>query len=261
MSLFLDAGVNRLSIGVQSFNENKLNALGRTHSSHKAVEAVIMAAKKGCKNIGIDLIFGVEGEDIGIWNKDLEEAVSLQVQHISCYSLTHEKNIKPIDDDRIAPLYERAISFLNGRGYMQYEISNFALNGYECRHNLNYWDNNDYIGIGPSAVSYTDGVREENISDLNEYMKRAEKGSPPVVSSERLTDEERARETAALKIRTMEGIGRRWFIDKTGYDIMDLEKNAIKKLSEDALIEYDNVKVRLTHKGVLFCDLVSASFV
>lgn len=276
LSIFLDSGVNRLSIGAQSFNNDKLKSLGRIHNSISARGAVEVAEKKGFKNISIDLIFGSSGEDINCWKKDLKEAVLLPVTHLSCYSLTYERDtpllksvkrgdITPLEEEKMADMYNLAVSYLSDKGFKQYEISNFSKDGFQSRHNLNYWNNGPYIGLGPSAVSYIDGSREENVCDIIDYIKRVELGSSPVAEREKLSMMRRAKETAALKVRTIEGIDFEWFKKKTGFDFIDLEKNQSSKLIEDLLIEYkkdgDALKgVRLTRKGLLFCDIVSSAF-
>lgn len=276
LSLFLDEGVNRISIGVQSFDDSKLGRLGRLHDGACAIEAVKNSRKAGFKNIGLDLIFGVWGETITSWKKDLNLAVSLPVTHISCYGLTYEPgtpikkcletgSIKPLSDEISADMYELAISYLPDKSFAQYEISNFSRPGFFCKHNYAYWNNEPYTGLGPSAVSYADGVRRENISDLHGYIDKVKNGLEPVGYSEKLSPEARARETAAVKIRTMEGIGFEWFKDKTLFDLRELEAETLPKLITDGLIEYDKPGslaqgVRLTHKGILFCDTVSAAF-
>jgi len=273
--LLLDNGVNRLSVGVQSFNDLKLKRLGRIHNSKRAKEAIVMAGKKGFKNISIDLIYGVWDEDMKGWEKDLKEAVDLPITHLSCYGLTYEKetplyeamkngSIKPLSDETVAEMYEKAIDYLSVRGFKQYEVSNFAREGYACRHNLNYWDNNPYIGIGASAVSYIDGARKENIPDVEEYIRRSDREERPIVSSERLSPVRRAKETAALKIRTKEGIDFKWFKDRTGFDFLTLEKNALKELIDKKLIKYkkDDISsygICLKRRGFLFCDTVSSA--
>ena len=259
--MFLDEGVDRISIGAQSFNGEKLKHLGRIHDAGTAKKAVELSVKKGFKNISIDLIFGVSGESLESWKKDLKYAVSLPIKHISCYSLTHDKDLRPTDDDTVAQMYKYAIAFLEDNGFKQYEISNFAHTGYQCKHNLNYWEGNPYVGVGPSAVSYLEGSREENIKDVKEYVRCVADGRSPVLSREKLTPSMSARETAAVKIRTKEGINLKWFKEKTGFDFMDLEKDSVRKLAEDGLIEYNKKHVRLTKKGILFCDIVSSAFV
>ncbi|MDD4879483.1 MAG: radical SAM family heme chaperone HemW [Candidatus Omnitrophica bacterium] len=274
LGLFLDEGVNRLSIGVQSFNDKKLKRLGRIHSAKKAAYAVMLSRNKGFKDLNIDLIFGAPGETPDDCSSELARAVELPVTHISSYGLTYEKGtplynarkrgeVIPVDGEYSARMYSLAIEYLPAHGFRHYEVSNFAKKGFECRHNLNYWRNGEYIGLGPSAVSYIGGVRKRNISDVREYVKRAAAGKSTTVSSERLSGDRKAKETAAVKIRTAEGIDFGWFKGKTGYDFLKLESDAVKKLSGAGLIEYRVSKgkragIALTEKGFLFCDTVSS---
>ncbi|MDD5496327.1 MAG: radical SAM family heme chaperone HemW [Candidatus Omnitrophica bacterium] len=258
LSILSGEGLTRLSIGVQSFCDDKLKRLGRIHGSGKAEDAIKLALKSGIKNINIDLIFGVAGEGMESWKGDIEKAVSFPIQHISCYSLTHDKELIPADDDVAGEMYDHAISALANAGFVQYEISNFSLDGFTCRHNLNYWSNGSYIGLGPSAVSYVNGVRSVNIPDVGEYIKRSRRNESAVISSERLSPERSAKETASVKIRTNEGIDFEWFEKKTGFNFMDLEKTPSMKLSADGLIDLRDNSACLTRKGILFCDIVSS---
>lgn len=276
LKLLLDYGVNRLSIGVQSIKDQKLKRLGRIHDSRKAGESVRRAKKTGFDNISIDLIFGVWAETIEAWESDIKEAVKLPISHISCYALTYEKDtplwgavrngsVKPLDDEKAAEMYEKAIDLLSLRGFKQYEVSNFSQEGYECKHNMTYWNNDSYIGLGASSVSYIKGVREENVSSVEEYIKRFEDSKTTVVSSEKLSPVASAKETAAIKIRTKEGIDFDWFKNKTGFDFIKLEKRAIKGLVRDGFVKYIKTKdattgICLRCKGFLFCDTVSSAF-
>ena len=162
-------------------------------------------------------------------------------------------------------MYEAAIDKLSLGGFKQYEVSNFAKPGFECKHNLNYWDNDPYIGLGASAVSYMDGVRSKFVSDVKEYVQRFRNGKSMVESSEKLSPVRRAKETAAIKIRTRTGIDFGWFKDKTGYDLRELEKRALPRLLEDGLIKYKKdgevpTGIILKRKGFLFSDTVSSAF-
>ncbi|MBN2453118.1 MAG: radical SAM family heme chaperone HemW [Candidatus Omnitrophica bacterium] len=275
IKLLLGYGVNRLSIGVQSLEDTKLKRLGRIHNARKAAESVILASKRGFSNISIDLIFGVWDEKQDRWKNELDQAVKLPVQHVSCYALTYEKDtplfkalqnksITPLDDDIAAAMYETAIDILSLRGFKQYEISNFAREGFECKHNLSYWENNPYIGLGASAVSYVGGVRSRNVAGVEEYVRRFDKGQVLADSSEKLSPERRAKETAAVKIRTRDGIDFAWFKEKTDYDLQELEKRAIPGLLEKGLIRYKKENntssgIQLKRKGFLFCDTVSST--
>ena len=199
----------------------------------------------------------------------------LPVTHVSCYSLTYEKgtpifsalenqSILPVEESVAASMYEDAMDILSLGGFKQYEVSNFAKEGFRCAHNLNYWENNSYIGLGASAVSYTEGVRVKNVSDVSDYIRRFHAGKPLYESREKLPPVKRARETAAIKIRTKDGIDFTWFRDKTGFDFMELERKALTRLAEDGFIKYKKDGERLTgiclkRKGFLFCDTVSSA--
>jgi oxygen-independent coproporphyrinogen-3 oxidase len=274
LKLFLNYGINRISIGVQSFDDRKLVKLGRIHSAQKAIEAIKLAKHSGFKNISIDLIFGVWQETLDEWKKELKVAVTLPLKHISCYSLSYEKNAKlfrllkkkkviPQDDDITVKMYEYAIDYLEKNKFFHYEVSNFAKTGFQCKHNINYWQNNSYVGLGPSAVSYQNGARSKNIPDIKKYLEVAVKNKPTLISKEKLSLENQAKETAAIKIRTAEGIDFGWFKEKTGFDFTKLEGENIILLIKQKLIEYKKVEaknsgVALTRKGFLFCDSVSA---
>lgn len=275
LKILSGGGVNRLSIGIQSLKEDKLKKLGRIHNAKRAADSVLDASKAGFGNISIDLMFGVWGESPESWRTELEEAVKLPVKHVSCYELTYEngtplfgmlKNraIEPQPDDVTAGMYEKAIELLSLNGIKQYEVSNFAVPGYESRHNMNYWNNYPYTGLGASAFSYDGKTRSRNIADADEYSKRVLAGAYPKDFSETLSPEKRARETAAVKIRTRDGIDFSWFKEQTGYDLAELGKRSIPKLVEDGLIRYvrqgDRVTgINLKRKGMLHCDTVSSS--
>jgi oxygen-independent coproporphyrinogen-3 oxidase len=277
MKILSDSGVNRLSIGVQSFLDGKLKKLGRLHDADKARGSVCLAVKRGFLNISIDLIFGVWGERPEDWEREVEEASELPVKHISCYSLTYEKGtplfkaildktIRPLDDDRASVMYEAAMDRLPRRGFGQYEISNFAKgSAFGCRHNMSYWENNPYIGLGASAVSYTGTVRAKNVSSVRKYIERYKYGTSLIESSEKLSPVRRAKETAAIKIRTRDGINFKRFKNKTGYDLPRLGRGALAELLDKDLIRYkregaDLTGVALKRRGYLFCDMVSAAF-
>ena len=270
LKLFLDKGMNRISIGVQSFDDKKLKSLGRIHNVKQAIEAIELSKKAGFKNISIDIMFGASGGNLKSWQDELGKAAGFDIQHISCYSLSYEKDtplfrmkekkeIAPIDDGVMAEMYRYTISYLPGRGFSHYEVSNFNKPGFECGHNLNYWNNNSYIGLGPSAVSYINDVRSENVRGVEEYIDRYKKGTSIITYNESLSGVRMAKETAAVKIRTKEGINYDWFKDKTGFCFLELGKDALEELVEQGLVEYNEKSVRLTDKGFLFADTVSST--
>jgi oxygen-independent coproporphyrinogen-3 oxidase len=271
LKLFRKKSVNRISIGVQSLDDSKLKKLGRIHSAKQAIESVYLAKNKGFNNINIDLIFGVWGQSLDAWKKEARQALKLPIKHISLYSLTTEAGtpvfrkikqrvIKPLDEKIIVQMYKFNRDYFPKQGFFQYEVSNFANKGYQCWHNLNYWENKQYLGLGPSAVSYTAGIRQKRISNIGEYINRKNNG---IISRERLSSVQRAKETAALKIRTKEGIGFSWFKKRTGMDFERLEGGEIKDLLAKGLISYTRKHGRiqgvcLTDKGFLFSDSVSS---
>jgi len=274
IKLLRDFGVSRLSIGVQSLNDKKLKALGRIHNSNRAQEAVYLASRNSFTNLSIDLIFGVWGETLDDWRNELMLAAKLPVRHISCYSLTYErptplfkklkaKIITQLPDSVCAKMYKLTMGYLPKKEFLQYEISNFARCGFECKHNLNYWENNPYLGVGASAASFLNGVRTKNISNIEDYIKRVRKEKSVVSSQEKLSAKKSALETAAIKIRTKEGIDFNWFREKTGFDFTVVEKDALGLLIKEKLLKYhishkQQTGVAATKKGFLFCDYVSA---
>jgi len=275
LGLLVDGGINRISIGVQSFYDDKLKQLGRLHSSKQANGAVLKAKKYGIDNISIDLIFGTWHETLSDWQKELEIAVRLPIKHISTYSLTYEKGtllwerlkdakLIPLEDKLVAKMYGFTMDYLPKYGFKHYEVSNFAKTQFECRHNLSYWDNNPYIGLGPCAVSYIKGVRAKNTPDLLDYMDRFKKGESLVVFREKLSSKRRAKEAAAIKIRTKAGIDFRGFKERFGFDFLKLEGHALGELHKSGYLRYRKRSgkkegICLTKKGFLFCDTVSAS--
>ncbi|UCG34997.1 MAG: radical SAM family heme chaperone HemW [Candidatus Omnitrophota bacterium] len=275
LGLFVSEGVNRISIGVQSFFDDKLKQLDRLHSSRQAKDAVLKAKKCGIDNISIDLIFGVEKETLDDWQKELEIAVKLPLKHISTYALTYEKNtalwdrlkkgeLIALDDEITSRMYQLAMDYLVRHNFYHYEVSNFSQAGFCCEHNLNYWDNKPYVGLGPSAVSYRGGVRAKNTSDLGDYVDRFKKREPLEVFAEKLAPQKRAKETAAIKIRTKAGINFKEFKEQTGVDFLSLQGPALEELIKSGYLRYckrsgEKDGVCLTEKGFLFCDTVSAS--
>lgn len=275
MRLLHGHGVNRLSIGVQSFRDEKLKRLGRLHNSRKSEASIAESLKSGFTNISIDMIFGLSDEKADTWREELRFACRLPVRHISCYELTYEDgtplhdalkrgSVKRREDEALAGMYESAVELLGVGGFKRYEVSNFAKIGSESLHNMSYWQNNEYVGLGPSAVSYLSGVRSKRVSDIGQYIKRERSGLDKSESSERLSPLARAKETAAVKIRAREGIDFAWFKEKTGYGFMEVEKKAIEDLLEKDLIKFKregavNTGIALKHKGFLFCDTVSSA--
>lgn len=266
-------GVNRLSIGAQSFNANELKTLGRIHSPRQIVEAVRIAKKAGFENIGLDLMFGIPGSTVKTWRHSLKSATALNVQHISAYSLTIEKStpfehavsqgkLTLIDEDLERQMSKTARSFLRNEGFEQYEISNFAMPGFECQHNLRYWKNLPVVGIGPAAASWYQGKRTTNIASIKKYIKRIESGRSPQSEAYIPSPEQTASESAVLGLRMTEGIDARQYQQQTGFNLTRLFRDAIKKHCFNGLLECTvDDHCRLTEKGLSYADTVSQDFI
>lgn len=268
----ITSGVNRISFGAQSFNEDELRILERIHDPVHIVESVAAAKECGFQNINIDLIYAIPGQSLDRWRDNLRRAVDLGTQHLSCYSLMFEEGtaltrrlgdgrIAPCDEDLEAEMFNLTIDELAAAGFDQYEISNFARPGFECRANVIYWENREYLGAGPSAVSYLDGVRTRNIPDVRRYCENAaaQPGSI-VVDRETLPPRERAGETAVQMLRLRRGLDRIAFKARTGFDADTLFAASIARFSEMGLIKSDGNSIRLTRSGLLVANRIMQEF-
>ncbi len=266
-----ESGVNRLSIGAQSFNRNELDFLGRTHSVTDIGTAVQRAKAAGFENVSIDLIFAIGGSTVESWKYSLQSAIDLGVQHVSAYSLTFEKQtplyaarrageIAIVDEDTDRAMYETAIDELEGAGFEQYEISNFAQAGFACVHNLRYWANDPFIGIGPGAASYYAGRRTMNIAHIERYVEGIRAGDSVYAEVETPTAIEVACETAVLNLRRICGIDIEQFRIQTGYDAMKLFCEEIERNRKLGLFETDGQHLFLTRKALPIADSVLCDF-
>ena len=262
LSLLLAQGVNRLSLGVQSFSNGILQTLGRLHSGEQAADAFRLARSAGFRNIGVDLIYGIPGQTATQWDETLGAAIALKPEHVSAYSLSLDDGSQfkreaeaggftMPDDEVIAAMYEYAVQTLNSACYGHYEISNFSLPGYECRHNMNYWDRGEYLGLGPGAWSFISGTRYSNISDTTEYSQRLSSGRSAIDAEETIGLVPSARETILLGLRTMKGLDLHRFKMEFGEDLLRrLERNAVP-LRDAGLIGLTEGRIRLTDRGIL----------
>jgi oxygen-independent coproporphyrinogen III oxidase len=258
----LSLGVNRLSLGVQSFNDNELKTLGRIHDSEDAFRSIRAIKIAGMINFSIDLMYGIPGQTMDSWQDSISKAVRLSPAHISTYELTPEEHtpffkllethmVRIPDEELVLEMYNYAIDYLAGSGYEHYEISNFALPGFRCIHNLNYWDRGEYIGAGAGAHSFTDKRRSRNIRDINAYIDKTNKGIAPEVESIKLTPEEALKEFIFLGLRKTEGIS----IPKSkeiGLNIL----NVSDELFNEGLFEIAGDHLRLTRKGIFVSNTV-----
>lgn len=259
----LNAGINRISIGVQSLSDKELSLLGRMHDAAEAIAAVTTARKGGFGNISLDLIYGIPGQDLVSWKRTLEKIVSLHSEHISAYELTPEKNtvlyeqlekgrLHLPDEDEVAEMYYTAIDILTEAGYKHYEISNFALPNLQCRHNLNYWDRGEYLGIGAGAHSFLNGRRISNICDVRQYIHDVELGTSPIAEETLLTRREEIEETLFLGLRKTDGFD----IELIPANITEHLKEALDDLSHQGLLDLSGGHIKLTRKGLIICNSV-----
>lgn len=271
LACLYDAGVNRLSIGVQSFRESGLQSLGRVHSVQDSLWCYEYARKAGFHNVGIDLIFGIPGQSVAEWEADLDMALSLKPEHISAYNLTVEKGtpfsrlvkdgglLLPSEKDQIA-MYELCMDRLKSAGYHHYEISNFARDGFESRHNDRYWLAMDYLGLGAGAHSYLSspdwGVRWWNEKDPFRYMAQTKSAGHAVAGMERLTHEEAITEGIFLGLRRVKGIDLDWFQWRYQAPLTRLFRDRIGLLKARGLLSEGDNTLSLTRKGILLSNEV-----
>lgn len=258
-----DAGVNRFSIGVQSFHDHELKLLGRIHSFEDVLKATSAIRHSGVGNLSIDLIYGIPGQTPDDWSHTIAMATELSPEHISAYELTPEKSTplhglieqkrlaKP-DEETILEMYYQTIDSLAGAGYRHYEISNFAKPGLECRHNLNYWNRGRYIGVGAGAHSFIGDRRIRNTGDIHRYIEMACSGKPAVEESIEISSDDAIKEFLFLGLRKMEGLNIKESIEDLGIDIVAASKGLI----EEDLLMSDGEYVRLTRKGIVVSNVV-----
>ncbi len=221
LSVLLEAGITRLSIGVQSFDPTVLAALERIHSPEAVLRAFAAARRSGFGNVNLDLIYGAHGETLNSWRQTVERAIDLDPEHLSCYALTIEAAtplgrkvaaglVPPPDPELQADMYELACETLASGGYEHYEVSNWAQPGHRCLHNLGYWDGRPYLGLGAGAHSYRDGIRWWNVRPPQQYIASVAEDRRPVGGEEWLTEDEQGMERLLLGLRVADGVPATW---------------------------------------------------
>ncbi len=259
-------GINRLNIGVQAFDQVTLDFLERRHSAEESLRSVETARAARFNNIGIDLIYGVPGQEIESWLTGLDLAVSLNVEHLSCYQLTLEPGTRlgkrhakgefaMPDSDRQADFFLATSERLEAAGYIHYEVSNFARNErLVSLHNSKYWDHTPYLGLGPSGHSFRQDRRWWNHSSLRRYLEDIKKGKEPVASSETLTEDELRFEALFLGLRTKKGICLGDFKKRYGTDLLQEKAAVIAALEKEGLVIMDNGCIKPTRAGLAVAD-------
>ncbi|TYR82354.1 oxygen-independent coproporphyrinogen III oxidase [Priestia megaterium] len=265
-------GVNRLSIGVQTFNEELLHKIGRVHTSRQAFESVEAARQVGISNISLDLMYSLPGQTINDFSKTLQTAFSIDVEHMSAYSLIIEpktvfynlmnkgKLRVPSQEDEAA-MYELLMNEMAKHGYGQYEISNFAKPTYESVHNLTYWNNEDYYGIGAGAHSYINGVRRANIAPLKKYIDSVERSGFAYLEENRVSKAEKMEEEMFLGLRKTKGVSEETFYEKYSVEMKEIFGEPIQEYQEKGLLEQVEGCIRLTHKGRFLGNEVFQAFI
>ena len=261
-------GINRLSIGIQSFDDDKLKILNRRHNATQAHEAVREAQKAGFSNISIDLIYGLPFQSLDEWETDLDKAFSLSIQHLSAYGLTFEektllskqkekKIIEPADEELMIKMYELLLEESSKKGFDAYEISNFSLPGFYSRHNSSYWNQTPYLGVGPSAHSYNGISRQWNVAAIQKYTEGILKNSS-FYEQEILSLEDRYNEYVLLGLRTKNGINIDALEQNFGTELKDFCLENIKTFIDNEKAYRCGSFLRLNTKGKLISDTIIA---
>lgn len=266
-----EAGFNRLSIGVQSFDDTLLAALDRFHTADEAARALSAARSAGFDNLNLDLMFALPKQTNALWEASLQRALDLGTEHLSLYALTLEPGTRferldaggkldlPDEDDELR-MYERSIEILTHAGYEHYEVSNFALPGFRSRHNQVYWRNEEYIGFGPGAVSYIGGRRWKRERLPQKYCSKVAANADLSVESERLAAVGQLGETMMLGLRLRDGLPMQGIRDRFGIDPHLFFAPQIEKLTREGLLVLECDTLRLTHTGLLLANTVLAEF-
>ena len=265
LTAYKKAGFNRISIGVQSFDDRLLCSIGRIHTSSEAEEAVSLARAAGFDNINIDIMYGLPNQTEEDYITSIERAAGLGVEHISAYSLILEEGTRLYDrvksgeiylpdEDAVYDMHRAGMERLSELGYTRYEISNYSKPGKQCLHNLNYWNVGEYLGIGlnSSSALMEDGglVRFRNADVISQYIDEINKGSLPRREIEHISDEDEMFEWAMLGLRKIEGVDRKAFVKRFGTDFADVFSQAVDTLEKMGWLEQDERYIRLTDRGL-----------
>jgi len=272
LKLLIESGISRLSLGAQSFNNLFLKKLGRIHNTQDIIDSYFFARETGFSNINIDIMFALPDQTTEDLQVTLKKAVSLKPDHLSLYNLTIKPGTEyynkykrgklklPTEDEEF-DMYDWAINFLEESDFEHYEIANFARPHKRSMHNLNYWQNKPYLGIGAGAYSFIKGYRYMNYENPARYIKEIMSGKLPVDNGEKLSLRKRMIETIILGLRTKDGVGNKKFKTRFGVNLNDIFPEQIKKLINLGLLQKDNCRTKLTKKGVFLANTVFREFV
>ncbi len=269
VEILVSAGVNRVNLGVQSLRADELAILGRIHSPQQARDAFNMLRQAGLQNLGLDLIYGIPGQSLQSWQDSVAEALDLRPEHLSCYALSFEENtplwqdlqagrVAEMDEAEQETCWRHAISAAADAGLEHYEISNFAQPGRQCRHNLTYWRNMPYIGLGPGAASYLGGVRRTNVPDLAAYVRALLSGQAAPASQEQLTGRKAMAETVMLALRLTQGLDLQAFADRHGQDVRQVFARSISRYIQTGWLEVQAGHLRIPTSAMFVSNEVLA---
>jgi len=264
-------GVNRLSIGLQAFQDSLLKKLGRIHTTYDFKQSFEMARKLGFDNINVDLMFGLPSQTLKQWSETLENVIELAPEHLSCYSLIVEEGTdfyKRFESGELnlpgeeleRDMYALAIEYLSSKGYIQYEISNFAKNNKQCRHNLVYWEMGEYIGCGASSHSYSDGFRYRNEENVEKYIEKINTESNAIVEKTKNTTNDDMEEFMFMGLRKNEGISKSEFMKRFNKDIYNVYREVINKYVSTGFMKESNDNIFLTYEGIELSNVIMAEF-
>jgi len=272
IKLLIDSGINRLSLGAQSFNNRFLKKLGRIHNTQEIIDSYYLAREAGFKNINIDIMFALPDQTTEDLQVTLKKAVSLKSDHLSLYNLTikpgteYYKEYKrgklklPTEDEEY-DMFNWAINYLEENGFENYEIANFARPHNRSKHNLIYWQNKPYLGVGAGAYSFIRGYRYMNYEEPARYIKEVTSGKSPIDNGEKLSLRKRMIETIILGLRTKDGVIYKKFKTRFKIDLNNTFHKQIKKLVNLGLLQRDDNRIKLTRKGIFLADTVFREFV
>jgi oxygen-independent coproporphyrinogen III oxidase len=277
--LLREGGVNRISMGVQSFDDMLLDRLGRVHSRQMIFKSFDILRAAGFDNVNVDLMFAIPGQTLASWRQTLAEARALGSEHLSCYEVIYEEDTPlfqqlqagavQVDEDLACAMYDELLRAAAAAGFQQYEVANFArhsgpapaeLPDHACRHNVNYWRGGSFYGLGPSAAGYVRGVRTRNCSNTVQYCDQLERGQSAIESTEELPPLARAGEIAAFGLRMNAGWPLEQFQRRTGFDLRQEWKPEIDRMKELGYGELDGQRFCLTSRGLRFADWAAAEF-
>jgi oxygen-independent coproporphyrinogen-3 oxidase len=272
LQLLRDAGVNRLSLGVQSFKSAELQMLGRSHSVSDIYTAYDAARKAGFDNINLDLIYALPGQSLESWRDNLRSAIGLDSEHLSIYGLSLEEDtpladelkegkLEACSEEMQLSMWEETAAMVTEAGFIRYEISNYAKPGKECKHNITYWENKPYLGLGAGAHGYLDHVRYGNEKEIQKYIEMVERGELPRSFEEHQSIKEEMVDTIIMGLRLTEGLSRPGFARRFGCPFESLYGKELKKMVEDGLMAISDEAVFLTEKGQLLSNYVLSHFV